>query len=253
MAWSKDPSLRGFFKGITNCLSALLAAGRYEEIVELLDMAPYDMGCYRQYGVMALAAMGRKAEAIGYEEESRGLNDSPVAIARACEEIPLSSGLVDEAYRRYGLVASRAGTHLAWFRAVARKYPHKKPAEVLEDLVELTPGKEGKWFAAAKSAKLFDEAVALANRAPCSPQALTRAARDFVRGNPAFALEAGLAALRWIVEGYGYEVTGLDVLDADTYTMRVPETGDRVRGLLAGDAPGRDFAAAALDRHIGPS
>jgi hypothetical protein len=26
--------------------------------------------------------------------------------------------------------------------------------------------------------------------------------------NPAFALEAGLAALRWLGQGYGYEVTG---------------------------------------------
>ena len=260
MAWSPDPSLRGFFKGTTNCLSALLAAERYEELLELLEMAPYKMWHYHKYGVKALAAMGKKAEAIRYAEECRGLNDSPVAIARACEEILLSSGLVDEAYRRYGLVANRAGTHLAWFRAVARKYPHKKPAEILRDLVELTPGEEGKWFAAAKSAGLFDEAIALANRTPCSPQTLTRAARDFADKNPAFALEAGLAALRWIVEGYGYEITRADVLDAYAYTMeaagkagRVAEARDRVRSLLARDAPGRDFVAAALDRHIRPS
>jgi hypothetical protein len=99
----------------------------------------------------------------------------------------------------------------AWFRAVAKKYPHKKPAEILDDLVAETPGEEGKWFAAAKDAKLFDEAIALANRTPCSPQTLTRAARDFEAKTPAFAIEAGLAALRWIVEGYGYDITGADV------------------------------------------
>ncbi len=171
-----------------------------------------------------------------------------------------ASETVEEAYRRYGLVASRAGTYLARFRAVARKHPHKKPGEILADPVDLTPGEEGKWFAAAKSAKLFDEAVALANRTPCSPQTLTRAARDFADENPAFALEAGLAALRWIVEGYGYEVTGLDVLDTHTYTMRAAEnagrgseTRERVRRLLAGNAPGRDFVAAALDRRVGLS
>jgi len=123
-------------------------------------MSPYKMLRDRQYGVKALAAMGRKAEAIRYAEEGRGLNDSPVAIARACEEVLLSSGFADEAYERYGLVANRAGTYLAWFRAVAKKYPHKAKAEVLADLVEHTPGEEGKWFAAAKSAKLFDEAKA---------------------------------------------------------------------------------------------
>ena len=72
MAWSPDASLRGFFKGTTNCLSALLAAERYEDILALLEMAPHDMWHYRQYGVKALAAMGRTAEAIRYAEEGRG-------------------------------------------------------------------------------------------------------------------------------------------------------------------------------------
>jgi hypothetical protein len=164
MAWSVDPNQRGFFKGATNCLSALLAAERHAKILELLDMAPHNMWHYRQYGVKALAAMGKMAEAIRYAEEGRGLNDNPIAIARACEEILLSSGLGDDAYERYGLAANQAGTYLAWFRAVAKKYPHKTPTEILADLVAETPGKEGKWFAAAKDAGLLDEAIALANR-----------------------------------------------------------------------------------------
>jgi hypothetical protein len=168
-------------------------------------MAPYKMWDYPRYGVKALAAMGRHAEAIRYAEEGRGLKDSPVAIARGCEEVLLSAGLADEAYERYGLLANQAGTYLAWFRAVARKYPGKSRSRLLEDLVAHTPGEEGKWFAATKSAKLFDEAIALANRSPCAPQTLIRAARDFEETNPTFALEAGMAALRWLVEGYGYE------------------------------------------------
>jgi hypothetical protein len=60
-------------------------------------------------------------------------------------------------------------------------------------------------------ARLFDEAIALANQAPCDPRTLTRAARDFVERNPAFAVEAGLAALRWLVQDYGYEITSADV------------------------------------------
>ena len=51
--------------------------------------------------------MGRKADAIRYAEASRGLNDSPVAIARRCEEILLSSGAhVEEAYARYAIEAN---------------------------------------------------------------------------------------------------------------------------------------------------
>ncbi|MEQ9325285.1 MAG: hypothetical protein RIF41_39325 [Polyangiaceae bacterium] len=258
MAWSPDPELRGFFKGTTNCLSALLAAGRHEELLELLEMAPHPMWHYRLYGVKALVAMGRKAEAIRYAEEGRGLNDSPVAIARACEEVLLSSGLKDEAYSRYGLVANEAGTYLAWFRAVAKKYPHKSKAEVLADLVAHTPGEEGKWFAAAKSAKLFDEAIELANRTPCSPQTLTRAARDFEEKNPAFALEAGLAALRWLVEGYGYEITGADVYAAYSHTMKAAEragvadeTHARIRALVSRETFGERFVTRILGGYLG--
>ena len=258
MAWSPDPGLRGFFKGTTNCLSALLAAQRYEDILGLLEMAPHDIWHYRQYGVKALAAMGKKAEAVRYAEEHRGLNDSPVAIARACEAVLLSSGMVDEAYRKYGLQANQAGTYLAWFRAVQKKYPHKQAAEILDDLVQETPGDEGKWFAAAKSAELFEEAVALANRSPCSPQTLTRAARDFSEKNPDFALEAGLAALRWLVQGFGYEITGLDVLDAFSYTMkaaekagRAEETLERVRALVAAETFGERFVTKILGFRLG--
>ncbi|WP_217909811.1 hypothetical protein [Pseudenhygromyxa sp. WMMC2535] len=257
LAWNPDPALRGYFEGTTNCLSALLVAGRHEELLELLDMAPYKMWHYRMYGVKALAAMGRKAEAIRYAEEGRGLNDSPVAIARACEEVLLSSGLAEEAYVKYGLVANQAGTYLAWFRAVAKKYPHKSKAEVLADLVANTPGDEGKWFAAAKSAKLFDEAIVLANRTPCSPQTLTRAARDFEEKNPTFALEAGMAALRWLVDGFGYEITGADVLAAYSHTMKaaehagvVEETRARIRALVSRETFGKRFVTRVLGRYL---
>ena len=258
MAW--DPNHRGFFKGTSNCLSALTAAERYDDVLALLEMAPHKMWHYQQWGVKALAAMGKKAEAIRYAEEERGLNDSPVAVARACEEILLSSGLVDEAYERYGLLANQAGTYQAWFRAVAKKYRHKKPAEILEDLVAETPGEEGKWFAAAKDAGLFDEAIALANRTPCSPQTLTRAARDFAEKNPAFAIEAGIAALRWLVEGYGYEVTALDVSSAYSFTMKAAgnagcaeETRTRIRELVSKETFGERFVTKVLGRQLGLS
>lgn len=79
---------------------------------------------------------------------------------------------------------------------------------------------ESGWWVAAVRARLFDEAVALANRTPCDPKTLTRAARDFAEKNPAFAVEAGLAALRWIIHGYGYEITGADVWAAYSHTIK---------------------------------
>ena len=260
MAWSPDPNLRGFFKGTTNCLSSLLAAERYDDVLALLEMEPHKRWDYRQFGVQALARMGKKVEAIRYAEEGRGLNDNPVAVARACEEILLSSGMADEAYERYGIIANQAGTYVAWFRAVAKKYPHKKPAEILDDLVAATPGEEGKWFAAAKDAKLFDEAIALANRTPCSPQTLTRAARDFEAENPTFAIAAGMAALRWLTEGYGYDITSVDVLNAYAHTMKAAEnagsadeTRRRIHALVAEEPSGERFVTKVLGRHLGLS
>jgi tetratricopeptide (TPR) repeat protein len=257
MAWSPDPSLRGFFKGTSSCLSALLVAKRYAEVLELLDLEPHHFWHYRQYGVKALVALGRKAEAIRYAEEARGPYDDPSFVAKACEEVLLSSGLADEAYRRYGLVASRAGTYLAWFRSVARKYPHKQPDEILADLVASTPGEEGKWFAAAKSAGLFDEAIALARKTPCSPQTLTRAARDLAEKNPSFALEAGMTALHWLVEGYGYDITGQDVHAAYAHTLQAAEnagcaeeTRQRISDLVAGGTIGSRFVVDILARRL---
>ena len=256
LAWSPDPNLRGFFQGTTNCLSALVAAERYDDVLALLELAPYKMWHYRQYGVKALAAKGKKAEAIRYAEEGRGLNDSPVAIARACEEVLLSSRLVDEAYRRYGLEANEAGTYLATFRAVAKKYPHKPASEILGDLVRSTPGDEGKWFAAAKDAGLYDDALALASRTPCDPKTLARAARDYAQEQPAFAVGAGILSLYWLVQGYGYEITAADVWDAYRATLAAAErhgssaeVKERVRGIVAAERAG-GFVTKVLSREL---
>lgn len=258
LAWSPDPALHGFFKGTTHCLSALLAAQRYEDLLELLAMAPYDFWHYRQFGVRALAALGRKSEAIRYAEAGKDAYQNPGAVAQACEAILLSSGLVDEAYRRYGLLANRAGTYVAWYRAVAKKYPHVRPAQILDDLVAYTPGEEGKWFAAAKDAGLFDEAIALAQSSPCAPQTLARAARDFAERNPPFALGAGMAALHWLVEGYGYDVTAGDVLAAYTHTLEAAErldcaepTRQRIRDLVATETGSERFVTRVLGHRLG--
>jgi hypothetical protein len=223
MSWSRDRQWAGFFKGSAACLSALYAAGRFEEILALVDSAPYKSWTYRNWGVKALVAMGRKTEALRYAEDSRGLNDSPFFIAEACEEILLSMGRREEAYRGYSFEANRKSTYLATFRAVASKYPERAPREILMDLVASTPGEEGKWFAAARSAGLLEEAAELAGSSPCEPKTLIRAARDHAETEPWFALEAGLAALRWIAEGYGYEITGMAVREAYGRTMRAAE------------------------------
>jgi hypothetical protein len=254
-ALSPDRNARGFFHGTSACLSALFRAERYAEIVELLEVDT--IWEYKQWAVQALVALGRKAEAIRYAEDCRSARQYGRGIDLICEKILLSSGLAEEAYERYGLTANRAGTYLAWFRAVLRKYPDKTAAQVLADLVAITPGEEGKWFAAAKDAGLYEEALELARTSPCDPRTLTRAARDFAEKNPLFALEAGLAALHWLVEGYGYEITSLDVSAAYSYTLKAAamigageKTQRRIRRLVEADAPGARFVSEILEREL---
>lgn len=232
-----------YYKGTPNCLGAMVTAERYSEVMDLLKLAPYRTWNHCQFGVKALAAQGKIVDAVRFAEEGRGLNDGWDVVAHACEELLLSAGMVDEAYQRYGVSANRGGTYLATFRAVAKRYPHKAAAEILADLVRSTPGDEGKWFAAAKEASLFDEALTLASRAPCDPRTLTRAARDHAEKQPAFAVGAGLLALRWLVEGYGYEITAADVWAAYGSTMAAAkqhgtevETKARIRKLVEADS-----------------
>ncbi|MGH2688855.1 MAG: hypothetical protein ACRDKW_08620, partial [Actinomycetota bacterium] len=234
---------------------ALYRAERYAEIVDLLQADT--IWPYKRWAVRALAAMGRKSDAIRYAEACRGPWTSGLEVDALCEEVLRSSGLVDEAYRRYGLRANRGGTYLATFRAVVRKYPHKAAADILDDLVRTTPGEEGKWFAAAKEAGLYDEALALASRSPTDPKTLTRAARDLADKHPAFALGAGLLALHWLAEGYGYEITSADVWTAYACTMGAAEnTGsvadarERVRALVAHERPG-GFVRQILGADLG--
>lgn len=137
MAFGPDSNVRGYFHGTSACLSALFRAGRYAEIVELLDVDT--IWAYDQWAVQALAALGKKAEAIRYAEGCRSSWEDNRQIDALCEKVLLSSGLVEEAYKRYGLTANRVGTHLAWFRAVVRKYPDKTAAQVIADLVAITP------------------------------------------------------------------------------------------------------------------
>lgn len=54
MVWSPNQKPGGHFHGTIACLSALFHARRHEELLALLDRAPYSMWHYRQWGVKAL-------------------------------------------------------------------------------------------------------------------------------------------------------------------------------------------------------
>lgn len=126
------------------------------------------------------------------------MNAPLTALAAFCEGVLLDSGFAEEAYAQYAIEATYAKTKLATFKAIAKKYPGKPTETILRDLIASQPGNEGKWFAAAKDAGFFELAIELENRRPSDPRTLIRAARDFAAERPAFALAAGMTALRGI-------------------------------------------------------
>lgn len=217
---SLGPGQHAFFHGTNICLSAMIAADRHETLLATLEKESKPFWPNRQWGVKSLLALGRKAEALRYAEKCRGPNVLDLAIAQTCEDILLSSGLVDEAYRRYAMQAHHGSTYLATYKAICRKYPGRDRHAILLDLVGTTPGDEGKWFAAAKDAGYFEMAIELAGRSPTDHRTLLRAAKDFAAGNPDFAASCGFIALHWISEGRAYDPSASDVLDAYDALLR---------------------------------
>ena len=91
-----------------------------------------------------------------------------------------------------------------------------------------------------------------------TPIAPARAARDHIESNPTFALGAGLAALRWLAEGYGFDITGADVWAAYSNTMKAAErvgkaveTKSDLRAVAASTRGGISFVAEVLGRELG--
>ena len=90
----------------------------------------------------------------------------------------------------------------------------------------------------AKELGFYDLALKLANRSPCDPKTLTRAARDYLELEPEFALGSAIAALRWMSEGWGYEVSSVDVVEAYDRAMdaaaklnMIDDVNERIRQL----------------------
>ncbi|MES2299931.1 MAG: hypothetical protein V4582_23025 [Pseudomonadota bacterium] len=250
----------GYYKGTTACLSALFAAGRYDELRGLIEKSEYRHKAswhYRIWGAKSLAAAGKRVEAIQYAQDSKGLNAPLAAIAAFCEGVLLDNGFADEAYARYAFEATYATTNLATFKAIVKKYPGKPRETILRDLIASQLGQEGKWFAAAKDAGFFELAIELANRSPSDPRTLIRAARDFAVERPEFALAAGMTALRGIASGWGYDITGIDVLNAYAAVMAaagaagVDETVVQadVRAIIATSRGGGEFVERVLGQH----
>jgi hypothetical protein len=166
--------------------------------------------------VKTLVAQGKPREAIEYAEAS----DQPYyGVALFCESILLDMGLPEEAYQKYAFKVNQTTTNVATFRAIVKKYPMIDPKQILQDLVNQDPFRAGKWFATAKEAGFYDDAIQFAHKSPTDIKTLTRAVRDFTETQPAFAFEAGMAALHWISLAEFYELTQGDIDEVFNLTL----------------------------------
>lgn len=225
-----------YFRGETACLSCLLESGRHQELLELLRRNSSRLWHTERFGVKALMALGRPEEALEYADQLQSLYERGSVIDRECEGILLAIGKRQEAYSRYGLFANRKGTGVATFRAISDKYPEKDPKEILHDLIRLSPGTEGKWFATARQIGFIELAVKLAQTSRCEPRTLNRAAEDLLKDNPAASLQIAMSSLRWMCEGAAYELTGMDVYSACFSAMKAADSMGR------GDETARQIA-----------
>ena len=243
-----------FFSGTTLCYSALFTAGRHDELLGLLAMDPRPIWQYLVWGARVLAARGQVDDAIAYARQHAGSTTSLETIARFAEEALLKANRRAEAFDQFALLANQANSNLSTFRALSKKYPELAPDKLLGHLIASTPGEPGKWFATAKTLKLFDRATQLAWASPCDPKTLTRAARDHLTKQPGFAMQAALAALHWMSMGHGYELTGLDVHEAHrlaiegaTNAQQTERAQATIKQVLAPDRP----MSAWLRRSLG--
>ena len=258
MVWS-DSQPGAYVSGTDLCLSSLLAAGRYQELLDVLALKKHPIWPWRRYGIRALRAQVLLHEALTYAEASRGLNIPNSAIDAECEEILRAAGHRTEAYERYALSANQANTGIATFRQVAKKYPEIDPQRILTDLAEAS-GDPGRWFAAAKDAGHLELALRFASTGRTDPKTLSRAARDFLESDTVFALRVGRFAVDRILAGHGYEITALELgcavehflVAARRLAVEADAKSDLER-MLAAHPETPSFFRASVQRHlVGP-
>ena len=205
----------------TLTLSCLLEAGRYDELLELLERKKTRLWFDEKFGAEALLRQGREDDALARAEAlllDQRRQWGHVEIAAFCERILVSQGREEEAYRRFGLPSVSGNTYLAMWRDLVKRYPDLDARRILEDLID-THGTKGKWFAAAKTARFLDIALDCAAHHDAAPATLIRAARDLKLKEPGFAMAVALQAIRHLLEGRGYEPSPIDIDDAVEHLM----------------------------------
>ena len=224
--------------------------------MELLGHARSRFWSDQRFGAEALARQGQHDAALAFADACRRASVQTYdhrRIDRFCEGVLLKAGREEEAYRRYGPHVGAGTTYVAIYRDTLRRYSGRDPRQVLLDLIEAR-GERGKWFAATKSAGLFDIALECARSSDADPATLVRAARDFAGKNAEFSTQVALLALSGLLNGAGYDSDPANVRAAYDYLMagtaRIgaePWAREQVAKLAAGPcSPGREHMRQSL-------
>ena len=252
MLRDRERGTYAFFSGTTLCYIALFKAGRHDELLESLAMDPHPIWQSFVWGARVLSARGQVNEAIAYVREHAGSTTSLENIAHFAENALLNAGRRAVALDLHALLANQGNSNLSTFRALVKKYPELAPDKLLRHFIASIPSEPGKWFATAKTLKLFDQATQLAWVSPCDPKTLPGAARDNLTKHAGFALQAALAALRRMSMGHGYELTGLDGPEARRFANEAATTTRQIE--LAQAATKQVLAAVrAVEQTPGPN
>ena len=227
-----NPDFRnGYFPGESFWYASLFAAERYEYLLGLSHTYITPSWSLHRWRILSLAQLARIDEAIEYAETK--VDGVAIEYLYAmCEDMLLKEDRHAEAYTRFAFIANRANSNLSTLRAIAKKYPEVPPEVILEDLISSNFWEKGKWFAAAKSLGLYERAIELVSDSPTDPNTLIRAARDFAVKQPKFAFQSALAAMRWLLLGYGYEMTKWDLMSALSLTRQIADTNGYGRALV---------------------
>lgn len=209
-----DPTPGAYFRGTALCLSCLLALQRYDEIFEILAVERNLLFDTKRYGARALVQQGKLDEAIAYAKEGSSSVYSDPRIDAFCEQVLIDADQSERAYEEYGISSSERSTGLATFNAIKKKYPDIAPKRILEDLIAANPDNPGKYFAATRKAGFEDLALEIANSSRVDPKTLTRAAEQVMDTKPAIAARYAAIAYRLFQEGWGFDVTKLDIVRA---------------------------------------
>ena len=169
------------------------------------------------------ATLGRKGDA--RRDEQRGV---AVVLSPGVAEDPLSSLLRCDAHRVQGGVAVRVGQGDAGAHALDQRHDGWCPQSWLVLLVRHRKGRQ------RISARRLEFRHRRAADCP------------------------GLAALRWLVRGYGYEVTSVDVRAAYSHTLTAAANAGvdgavrtRIRALFDDPATRSGFVASVIGKELG--